>query len=174
MQFQVGTIVVHPNYGLGKVVGIEMIEYMGAKARPYYNVMLENGNIWLPAEPSDDVSIRPVTDKEDLDMYREVLCSEPNPLLEDRHKRNFENKARLKNPTFQTLCEILRDLTAFGWDKKLNDYDTAVLRRAMAALVQEWSVSAGISVDDAQNEIKLLLTRGKEQFAPSVAYDNQS
>jgi RNA polymerase-interacting CarD/CdnL/TRCF family regulator len=165
MEFQVGTIVVHPNYGLGKVVGVEMIEYMGAKARPYYNVMLENGNIWMPADRSDEVRIRPVTSVEFLELYRQILSSEPNHLQEDHHKRNSENKTRLKNPSFQGLCEILRDLTAFGWKKKLNDYDTSILHRAMTALAQEWSASAGITVNDAQNEINGLLIRGKDQFA---------
>jgi RNA polymerase-interacting CarD/CdnL/TRCF family regulator len=165
MNFQVGAVVVHPAYGLGKVVSIEMIEYMGAKARPYYNVMLENGNIWMPAEPSSEVGIRPITCKDELDEYRQILCGEPQPLQEDRHKRNADNKNRLKSATFQTLCEILRDITAFGWEKKLNDYDSAALRKVTAALVQEWSISAAISLDEAQNEVKALLLRGRETYA---------
>jgi CarD family transcriptional regulator len=165
MHFRVGAVVVHPAYGLGKVVSIEMIEYMGAKARPYYNVLLENGNIWMPAEPSADVNIRPLTGKEELDEYRLILSGEPQPLAEDRHKRNSENKTRLKSASFQDLCEILRDLTAFGWEKKLNDYDSAALRKVTAALIQEWSISAGISLDEAQNEVKALLLRGRETYA---------
>jgi CarD family transcriptional regulator len=165
MQFQVGAVVVHPAYGLGKVVGIEMIEYMGAKARPYYNVMLENGNIWMPAEPSSQVGIRPITSKDELDNYRQILRAEPQPLHEDRHKRNAENKNRIKSANFQSLCEILRDITAFSWEKKLNDYDSASMRKVTTALVQEWSISAGISLDDAQNEIKELLQQGRENYA---------
>jgi RNA polymerase-interacting CarD/CdnL/TRCF family regulator len=165
MQFQVGTIVVHPAYGLGKVVGIEMIEYMGAKARPYYNVMLENGNIWMRADHSEDVSIRPLISNEELEDYRKILSSEPQPLLEDRHKRNSENKTRLKSASFKILCEMLRDLTAFGWEKKLNDYDSAALRKVSASLIQEWSMAAGISLDEAQNEVKALLQKCREVYA---------
>jgi RNA polymerase-interacting CarD/CdnL/TRCF family regulator len=165
MHFPVGSLVVHPAYGMGKVVGIEMIEYMGAKARPYYNVLLENGNIWMPAEPSEAVNIRPVTTNTELDQYRKILSGKPEPLQDDRHKRNSENRMRLKQADFQILCEVLRDLTAYGWEKKLNDYDTTTLRKVTTSLVQEWSISAGITLDDAQNEIKALLLIGKETYS---------
>jgi RNA polymerase-interacting CarD/CdnL/TRCF family regulator len=65
--------------------------------------------------------------------------------------------ARLRGGSFQTLCEVVRDLTARGRIKPLNEADSAALRRARAAMLQEWAAAAGVTPAEAAAEVDALL-----------------
>jgi RNA polymerase-interacting CarD/CdnL/TRCF family regulator len=159
VRFNVNDIVIHPSYGFGRITGIETLQYPGNEVHPYFIVTMDNGTMWVPADSPDTIHIRPVTPKQDLDNYRELLKSQPLPLSDDRYKRSAECTSRLKIISFSSLCEVVRDLSAFGRTKKLNDYDSATLRKITENLVKEWAFSAEMTILDAEKEIKgLLLT----------------
>jgi RNA polymerase-interacting CarD/CdnL/TRCF family regulator len=166
MQFNIGDTVVHASYGIGQIVGLEKLRYLGAEARPYYVVAIENGTIWVPLDDSKGMHLRSLVRQDELDRYRKVLRDSPLPVSEDRYQRSADFSARLKTASFQTLCEVVRDLTAFGWKKKLNDYDNATLRKVTGNLSREWSLSANIPVSAVEAEIKLLLQELRQVYHP--------
>ncbi len=157
MQFKVGDTIVHPTYGIGKVVGIEEMQYQESQTHPYYKIEIENGVIWVQVNDAGEARLRPLTPRSELDSYRQVLTSSPSQLSDDRYKRFSEYKDRLKNPSFKVWCEIVRDLTAHGLNNRLNEYDSTTLRKVSDVLTKEWALSAGIPVDDASREIKSIL-----------------
>jgi RNA polymerase-interacting CarD/CdnL/TRCF family regulator len=161
LHFSVGNMIVHPTYGIGKVVGIEDLQYQGQESRPFYKISLDNGVIWVQVDDAGEARLRPLTPADELDSYREVLTSAPNPLSDDRYKRYSECNARLKSPSFRVWCELVRDLTAHGATKRLNEYDSSTLRKVSDIVAREWALSAGIPLVDAAKVIKNILSESQ-------------
>jgi RNA polymerase-interacting CarD/CdnL/TRCF family regulator len=155
--FQVGEVVVHPSHGVGRIIQLAEKQFSEAPASLYYELVLARGTLWVQAESAEAARLRPVTPGSELARYRNVLRSEPGLLHKDHRQRNLELTARLKPGSFLGLCEVVRDLTARGRLKPLNDYDVAMLQRVQERLYHEWAAAAGVSVTEATAEIMTLL-----------------
>lgn len=161
MPYKTGDIVVHPAYGVGQVVRLVEKTFAWASARLYYEIDIQDGKIWVPVENPQGNRLRPITARHDLTRYRKVLRSRPGMLDQDPRKRQVELSERLRQGTFQVLCEIVRDLTARGWQRHLSTADETSLERARQRLFQEWATSAGTSVEDVAREIEALLQESR-------------
>ena len=128
MTFKAGEYVAHANYGVGQIIGIEKIQYLGNEPRPYYIVAIDNGTMWVPVEETVVNRIRAIISKDDLPKYREILISPPVPFNHDRYKRRCDYIEHLKQGSFQALCEVVRDLTAQRHLKMLNENDSSTLQ----------------------------------------------
>jgi RNA polymerase-interacting CarD/CdnL/TRCF family regulator len=159
MQFKVGDVVVHPACGIGRIVKIEEKQFSKkSAARLYYQVTMPNRNtIWTPVEDQVSNGLRSVTAKSDLDQYRNLLKSRPVLLEKHRHHRYLELVSRLKQGSFQVMCEVVRDLTVSGWQKPLGVTARIILRKTQQRLCQEWASAADISIAEATKEIGSLL-----------------
>lgn len=164
MQYKIGDCVVHPTHGVGTIVSLEEQCFFGEKPRLYLEVSMQRGTIWVPVETQEGINLRPLTLQKNLAGYRRLLKSHPVPLDENHRKRQIELSERLKLSSFESRCEIVRDLTARGWYKSLNEADSGCLRRAHQDLCQEWAVVAGISLADAHQEIQALLLEAREAY----------
>jgi RNA polymerase-interacting CarD/CdnL/TRCF family regulator len=91
-----------------------------------------------------------------------VLKSPAEPLKNDFRLRQTELKDRLKEGTLTARCEVVRDLTAYGWHKPLNGSIAAFLQSTLDVLCQEWAAVEKITPVEAATEIQALLEKGKE------------
>ena len=157
MEFKIGDLVVLPAYGIGRIKEIEEKNFSEQGARLYYKVALLKHSIWIPVEAHEVSGLRLATGKSDLDHYRHLLKSPPAPLEKNHHRRHLELIGRLKQGSFQVVCEVVRDLTAWGQRKPLGQTDTALLQKTRKSLCQEWATAAGISTTEAIKEIDSLL-----------------
>ena len=169
MQFKVGDTVVHPSYGVGQIVEIEE-KQLSAEAGPslYYRGTFSaypNTNVWTLVETDEGVGLRSVTTKRDLEQYRKTLKSRPVVKNDSSPQQHASLNRRLRQGSFKTMCEVARDLTIASWQKPLGTMDSAVLKKTLESLLQEWAVAAGISVDEATEEVKALLCKPSEQQA---------
>ncbi len=160
--FSVGDVVVHPDHGIGQVVRLEEKRFHGVEARLYYEVNMPNTTVWVPVEAGTPTGLRSVTGRADLPRYRHTLISRPTTLDKDRRQRQLEVSQRLKQGTFQVLCEVVRDLTASSWRKALNEWDSLALRRAYDNLCHEWALSENVPLSEARQEIEALLTEARQ------------
>ena len=160
MRYKVGECIVHPSHGVGRIVGLESQTFLGDEARLFYEVLTSKSTIWVPIEGVQAAALRNVTSKADLARYRRLLQAEAVPLEPDHRKRQLEMAARLRDGTFGVLCEIVRDLTARGRLKPLNEADSSALRRARSSLLQEWAAAADITLAEATAEVEELLQPG--------------
>lgn len=156
-RFEVGDFVVHPAYGVGRVVEIEEKEFSAKGIHLYYKVTLPKRTVWIPVEANGSLGLRPATDKRELDRYRRLLKSPPIPMIKNHHRRHLDLVSRLKQGSFQVLCEIVRDLTAWGRRKPLGPSDAAILHKTQESLYQEWATAAGVSIAEAGKEVQSLL-----------------
>ena len=157
MRFKVGDCVVHPSHGVGRIVRLENQTFMAAQAQLFYEITTSKSTVWVPVDADAGGGLRRLSSKHELAHCRRLLQKRPALLEPDHRKRQLELAARLRGGSFQTLCEVVRDLTARGRIKPLNEADSAALRRARAAMLQEWAASEGISLDDAAAEVDGLL-----------------
>jgi CarD family transcriptional regulator len=157
VQLKIGDLVVHPAYGIGDIVEIEERRFSQHRTRLYYKVALPRRTIWIPVEAQEASGLRLVTAKSDLDYYRSLLKSSPVSLGKNHHRRHLELANRLKEGSFQVMCEVVRDLTVSGWQKPLGRSDAAILQKTRERLLQEWATSASVSMAEATAEIDTLL-----------------
>jgi RNA polymerase-interacting CarD/CdnL/TRCF family regulator len=164
MQLRVGDCVVHPSFGIGLITNLAVKRLSGHEARLYFEVNMNESTIWVPVETSRPSRLRPLTTREDLGRYRKLLVSSPAPLDDDPRKRTMDLDTRLKEGTFQAVCETVRDLTARSWKKNSSQGDLALLNRAQQNLYQEWSASAGVSPTEAADEVDTLLLKARQKY----------
>ena len=162
MHFKVGDAVVHPIYGVGQVVRLDSKRFTGTETREYYEVSTKKTTVWVPVETYEAVGLRRLTNKPDLATYRSLLSGRPVSLDKDHSRRRVELAERMKGGSFQALCEMVRDLTARGWNKPLGAADAVSLRKAHDLLCQEWAASNGVTIADAAVEVDALLLQAKK------------
>jgi RNA polymerase-interacting CarD/CdnL/TRCF family regulator len=165
MDFNQGDQVVHPSYGLGKVITVEEMNFSGNKPRLFYRVDFINSTVWVPVNVPNPRSLRPVTSRRALSRYRRILKSSATPLDDDFRKRQQQLEERSGVGTFHSLCELVRDLHARDHKKPLNGFDLNLLRQARQSLQQEWAAVCGISEAEASHEVEALLNIGVQNGA---------
>lgn len=162
MPYNIGEWVVHPLHGVGQVTGLEHKQFAQA-AQLYYEIAIAKGIVWVEVE-TPPAGMRRVTAKDDLPRYRTVLLSSPAPLSKDYHLRREELRGRLRSGTFQVKCEVVRDLTAHGWLKRLSEVDAALLRSARDGLCKEWAEAETVTVAEATSEVEALLREARQVY----------
>jgi RNA polymerase-interacting CarD/CdnL/TRCF family regulator len=157
MPFKRGDLVVLPAYGIGHISEIEEKNFSEQGIRLYYQIALLKRTIWIPVEAHQMSGLRLVIVKRDLDHYRSVLKSPPAVMEKNYRQRQLGLVSRLKQGSFQIICEVVRDLTAWSWRNPLGQTETTLLQKTRASLYQEWATAAGISTIEAIQEIDSLL-----------------
>ncbi|MGB8980921.1 MAG: CarD family transcriptional regulator [Anaerolineales bacterium] len=166
MVFKIGDQVVHPQHGVGSVSKLESREFVAGATRPYYEIALPQTTLWVPQELQTS-GLRKLALKSEIESCRLLLKSPASPLNEDPRSRQGELVEHLKLGTFKSQCEVVRDLTAYGWHKPLSGTIANFLRVVHDVLCQEWAVVERIQVWEAAQEIDGLLEQGRQKQASS-------
>jgi RNA polymerase-interacting CarD/CdnL/TRCF family regulator len=161
MEFRAGDDVVHPSYGVGNIVRLEDRQLAEKTTRRYYVVAIGTATVWMPVNDDGSTSLRPVTARQDLERYRDVLKSRPANLDRDYRKRHLALTEQLAHSTFQIMCEVVRDLSALGQGRPIGETDGTMLKNVRANLWQEWATATGLAHQDAVHEIEALLLAGR-------------
>lgn len=156
MAYQQGDLVVHLNFGVGTILCVET-KNPGGDPCLYYRVGFDNTTVWIPVDQNRTDRIRPVTPKTELERYRQLLRSNPESLEGDFRTRQTALLQKLSTGTYESICQVVRDLTAYQSTKSLTQFEKKMLVNAHSALVSEWSISSGLSLDQARSEIDLCL-----------------
>jgi len=164
MEFRSGDDVVHPNYGVGNIVRLEERELASSGMRWYYVLAIGTATVWMPVHADGSTTLRAVTRKQDLEQYRTVLSSRPTVLDRDYKKRRLDLSERLTHSSFRVMCEIVRDLTALGWDRPTGETDATLLKKIRDNLWREWAVATGQSDQEAIQEVQALLRAGRVAY----------
>jgi RNA polymerase-interacting CarD/CdnL/TRCF family regulator len=160
--FEIGEQVVHPQYGVGHVVKLEIREFERGDGRQYYEVSIPGGStVWVPVDLPNS-GLRALAERSEIRRCRKILESRPSPLTEDGKVRQSELVARLKRGTIAAQCEVVRDLSAFVSHRPSYGSITSFLQSTQAVLFQEWAVVEGISLAEAAAEIGSLLAQGTQ------------
>jgi len=168
LQYKIGDRVMHASHGSGQIVAIENKQLSGRELRPYYGVSINKSIIWVPAESEGISNLRPLVSSNDLTHYRDLLKSRPAPLNENWRQRERERFNTLRDGSFEIKCEVIRDLTAYGWPKPLRESEARELRKIQDAVSEEWASAEGVLPSVAYREITALLLEGCRIFKPEA------
>ena len=160
MPIEVGDRVIHPQHGLGQVTNLVVKQFVEGEKRPFYEISFPGSTLWVPLNLSTS-GIRRLTGKSEIASCRRVLKASAVPLKDDYRLRQIELNDHLKEGTLTARCEVVRDLTAYGWHKPLSGSVAAFLQTTLDVLCQEWAAVEGITPAEASTEIQSLLEKGK-------------
>lgn len=159
MALQIGDPVMHWTYGLGQVVGLEERDFSG-KTTLYYAVKVNDMTVWVPADANLADRLRPPTSAARFKKLFSILSGSGEPLPEDRLERKSWLVEQLKDGRVESLCRVIRDLSAYAHGKSLNENDQLILKRVQKVLVDEWGFSLSIPVMQAESDLYRLLGSG--------------
>ncbi len=160
MSIDVGDRVIHPWHGLGQVTSLVVKQFVEGEKRPFYEISFSDSTLWVPLSSASS-AIRKLTGKREVASCRQVLKSPAEPLENNFRLRQTELKNHIKKGTLTARCEVVRDLTAYGWHKPLNGSVATFLKTTLKILCQEWAAVEKITPEEASDEIQSLLDKGK-------------
>lgn len=162
MEFQTGDNVVHCTHGLGQVLAIEERTFF-EKITIYYMVQMKDLTIWIPADEKIKSRLRLPNSQGDFRNLLAILSSPADPLPDDRRQRNLQLTEMLEDGKAESLCRVIRDLSANRHTRPWSESDNALMRRAQKALIGEWSFVFSITPLEAEQELHRLLVHKKER-----------
>jgi RNA polymerase-interacting CarD/CdnL/TRCF family regulator len=157
MNFREGDPVMHWTYGFGKVIRLEERALSGQNAL-YYAVQIGDLTIWVPADGKLGSRLRRPTPVAGFKKLLAILSSPGEPLPDDRQDRKTQLLELLKDGRAESLCRVIRDLSAYRQVRPLNENDQALMRRAQSALLGEWGFALSVTPAQAELELHRLLT----------------
>jgi RNA polymerase-interacting CarD/CdnL/TRCF family regulator len=160
MPIKVGDHIIHPRHGLGQVTDLTVKQFVKGEKRPFYEISFPGSTLWVPLNLTIS-GIRKLSAKSEIASCRRVLKSPAEPLENDFRLRQKGLKDHLKDGTLTARCEVVRDLTAYGWHKPLSGSVVAFLQTTLDVLCQEWAAVEKITPEEAAIEIQSLLKKGK-------------
>ena len=160
MPIKVGERVVHPRHGLGRVTKLAIKRLGEGEKRLFYEISFPDSTLWVPLTLSTS-GIRRLSAKNDIASCRQLLKAPAEPLNDDPRLRQTELVDHLKEGTVTAQCEVVRDLTAYGWRKTLSGGIATFLDVTRDVLCQEWAAVEGTTLAEAAIEIETLLEKGR-------------
>ena len=158
MNFHKGDMVMHWTHGIGQIVNLEERALSGLKTI-YYVVQLRDMTVWVPADSKVGSRLRPPTPKLRFQRLLAILSSPSEPLPEDRLERKTHLLELLKGGRLESLCEVIRDLSAYQKQqtRPMNDNDQMILKQSRNTLLGEWAFVLSITHAQAEHELYRLL-----------------
>jgi CarD family transcriptional regulator len=159
-RFAVGEQVVHPQYGPGKVTGVEHRELVQGFEHYYVIELVINGaTLYLPMRKIEELGVRPVMSQDKLNRALATLRATPRRLSKDFKKRQGQARTKLATARPIKLAEVVRDFTNRRRQSRLTKVDKALLDRGQELLAAEIAALTGTGVPDAHAIINDMLER---------------
>jgi CarD family transcriptional regulator len=156
MNFQIGEKVIHSSFGFAEIVGIENKSISGKKQQ-FYVVKTKDMLIWVPTSDNPSIKIRLPSSKNDFQSCFNILRSTYSPFSTDRNIRKKTIQSKVNSGELTSLCEIIRDLSFYKLNNKINDSEKIILEKAILVLIDEWGFVFGITSSNARSELNKLL-----------------
>ena len=157
MDFHIGDKVIHSTYGLGEIIRIEEKQVHDSPTNCYVFHTNEL-TIWIPINDLHQHSLRTPTLPDEFKGLFSILTSPGEALPEDRVIRKDQLIESMKNGQLASICHVVRDLTHWKRNKKLNDQEKSILERATSSLLTEWIYSLGVDKYQAQQAMTQMLS----------------
>jgi len=156
MGFHIGDKVIHCTFGLGEITQIEEKTINGTLTNCYV-VKITDMTVWVPVDDPLQTSLRLPTPAKEFVKVLPILTSPTESLQEDRVERKHQLMEQLRDGQLTSICRVIRDLTSFQRNSKLNDQEKSILERATNSLLAEWTLSLGIPPTQAHHAMESML-----------------
>jgi RNA polymerase-interacting CarD/CdnL/TRCF family regulator len=89
-----------------------------------------------------------------------ILAGSRERLPDNRQERKNRLMEQLSDGRAESLCRVIRDLSAYRQGKPFSESDQYLLKRVQNVLLGEWGFSLSISVFQAESDLSRLLKSG--------------
>lgn len=153
--FDVGDKAVYPAHGVGEILAVESRDIMGTAMEVYVMRILErNMTILIPIAKSDEVGLRPVMGRDEVDEVFDVLRERKRVTDSQTWNRRFrEYSEKIRTGSGVEIAQVLRDLYLLRSGKALSYGEKRMLNTAIDLLSQEIAVARGQTPSQTQDEI---------------------
>lgn len=136
--YAIGDKILYPMHGAGIVETIEEKEILG-ELRKYYVLKVSWGDMkmMIPVDTSDDIGVRYIISKDDIDEVVKVLQSETSEMSGNWNRRYRENMEKMKTGDILQVAEVVRNLIRTEREKKLSAGEKKMLVNARQILQSE-------------------------------------
>lgn len=154
MEYSIGDKIVYPMHGAGEIQDIEEKEILG-EIRSYYimDVPNEDMEIMIPVDNIEDIGIRDVISRDEIDKVMDVLKAPSSEMSGNWNHRNRENMEKLKTGDIFEVAEVVRNLVRIEREKHLSTGEKKMLANAKQILSSEIILVTGSSEEEAEQMI---------------------
>jgi RNA polymerase-interacting CarD/CdnL/TRCF family regulator len=165
MDFHVGDKVIHSSYGLVEIVDMENKEVSGTVTL-FYVVKTKDMTVWIPVHAEDPGSLRSPASRPEFEKFFSILRDRYAPFSDNRMERKAQIHTRLREGNSGSVCRLVRDLSFYRRNKKLNEYETSIFERTVTSLVDEWQYSMAVPPAKARSDLTQLLDESYTKSMP--------
>ena len=154
MTYSVGDTVVYPHHGAAVIEKRERRNLQGEE-RDYLVLRLTYGDLTLmvPADATDEVGLRNVVSKPEVDQVMEVLKRRDGSMPTNWSRRFKANYEKLRSGDIFQVAEVVRNLALRERDKGLSAGEKRMLTKSKQILVSE--LAAAIKKSEEETEALL-------------------
>ena len=158
--FQVGDKVVYPHHGAAIIKGLEEKEVYGQR-KQYFVLRLSYGDLTLmvPADNTEEVGIRDVIARDELDKVFKVLRSKECRMPTNWSRRFKTHVEKLRSGDIYQVAEVVRNLARREKEKGLSAGEKRMLSKARQILVSELTFAADVEEQEAEKMLDQVLSR---------------
>jgi RNA polymerase-interacting CarD/CdnL/TRCF family regulator len=154
MEYSIGDMVMHPQFGPARIMGLEDQEWVeGFKRYCVLEVPGHNMILRLPVRKLDASGLRPLMSRSKLVQVMCTLGGAPETLSDDANERHRELQERVRTCKPLKMASVIRDLTWRQRDIHLTKRDIDLLDRARQLLTSEIASATDSQVELADQAI---------------------
>ncbi len=161
--FNKGDWIVHLDYGVGQIKGVETKRLEGERSS-YYKVKTSDSTLFVPVEDVDRKRLRPLASKSQFGRAIRVLKTAPDEMSPDHNERKRLIRKASADGSLLAVCRLVRDLSARRWSNRLNSTEERALRRFKSRLLSEWSICRDVPLEEARNQLNNVLQEGRSKL----------
>jgi CarD family transcriptional regulator len=147
MTFSVGEQVVHPQYGPGRVVGVEHRELVEGFEHYYViELFIDESTLFIPMCKMNELGVRSIMSQAKLRRVLKSLQEVPKRLSKDFKVRQERIREKLATARPNKVAEVVRDLTGRKRRSHLTKVDRRLLNRGRELLAAEIAAVNGVDL----------------------------
>jgi RNA polymerase-interacting CarD/CdnL/TRCF family regulator len=154
--YSLGDKIVHRDYGVGQIDGIECKPVNGVKVE-CFKVKTENASYWFPTDSVDNQRFHAVASQELIQRVIEILQSAPHDSDNDPYQWKERIDDVQNNGDLLTISSLVRDLAAMKSKKKLNRIEDQALNNLENRLLREWAASLEVDSKSIRPRLRAYL-----------------
>jgi CarD family transcriptional regulator len=162
--FKVGDKVVYPNHGIGVIEEIEKRE-IGAAGSEFLRlrIMANDSRVMVPRGNTDNVGLRPIVSKKEVDDVFDVLKDNSVKVFDDWKGRFQENSDKMRTGSITEVAKVFKSLSHLALQKNLSYRERRMLDRARYLIVSEIAEVSKLTEAEAEVKVDRAVAHGFKQ-----------
>jgi CarD family transcriptional regulator len=158
--FEVGQKVVYPNHGVSIIEEISSARFDDCEQTFYHLRLLSNNSkVMVPEENLDLVGLRPLGERQDIDVLFDILEDGNIDTYKDWKGRYKQNLDKMKTGRLVEVAEVLKNLCLVSQKKSLSFREKKMYERAKYFIVSEVAHVNDVEEPKAEDVVEAALRK---------------